>query len=350
MKKYRVAIIGTGVMAPAWMDYPLTRDDVEFVALVDPVSERAEAFKARFHLDAKVYPDLAPALKESGANLIFNVTPPEAHHAVTIGALRAGCDVFSEKPLADTLEHSLEMIRVSQETGKAFFVMQNRRFLKPTVEFKSLIESGAIGKVGLVVNEFYMNPGQGSFRDQVLNHALLTDMAIHQFDMMRYMFSADPVSVYCEDFTIPGSWFTGKPAAVAVFQMTNDIRYVYIGYWASRVMMTTWEGRWRAEGERGVAYWDENNVIHARQLKAGSIQEEHNFNVYNGNINFNTINPSKTLEGLTWHSGCIESMFQALDSGKKCMTDGTDNIKSIAMVYAAIESAEQGRRMDVRYW
>jgi predicted dehydrogenase len=349
MKKYKIAVVGCGAMAPAWMDYAPHRPDVEFVALVDPIPESAKAFRDRYKLQCGIYTDLAEAIKKSGANIAFNITPPEAHKEVTITALRAGCHVFSEKPLADTLENSLEMIRVARECGKEFFVMQNRRFLKPTVQYKSLIESGVIGKVGLVVNEFYMNPGQGTFRDQLLKHALLTDMSIHQFDMMRYMFDVDPISVYCEDFTIPGSYFVGKPAAVAIFRMTNDIRYVYIGYWSSRVMMTTWEGRWRAEGEKGVAYWDEHNNIHARVLRAESIEKEKNFSAYNGNSNFSTVNPSCTLEGLEWHSGCIQSMFEALEKGERCMTDCEDNIKSIAMTYAAIKSAEEGCNVPVIY-
>ena len=348
MKKYRIIVVGCGNMAPAWMAYPSTRSDVEFVALADPVQARAENFRDRYALTCPVFTTQTEALEKTDANLIFNITPPAAHKEVTIEALKHGCHVFSEKPLADNLENALEMIRTARRCNRELFVMQNRRFLKPTVAFKSLIESGTIGKVGMVINEFYMNPGKGTFRDEVLEHALLTDMSIHQFDMMRYMFNVDPLSVYCEDFTIPGSYFKGKPAAVAIFQMTNDIRYVYIGYWSSRVMMTTWEGRWRAEGEKGVAYWDEHNVIRACIHKATDIQDERNFSVYNGNINYHTVLPSQTLEGLTWHSGCIESMFEALEQGKRCMTDCSDNIKSIAMTYAAIESAETGRRVSCK--
>ncbi len=42
-------------------------------------------------------------------------------------------------------------------------------------------------------------------------------------------------------------------------------------------------------------------------------------------------------------------MFNALEGGTPCMTDCSDNIKSIAMTYAAIQSCEEGRRVNVRY-
>lgn len=346
MKKYRIIVVGTGNMAGAWMEYPRTRDDIEFVALVDPVYERAVAFRDRHGLSCPIFASQTEALEKVNANLIFNITPPAAHKEVTIEALEHGCHVFSEKPLADNMENSLEMIRTARRCNREFFVMQNRRFIKPTVEFKSLIDAGTIGNVGLVVNEFYMNPGQGTFRDQVLKHGLLSDMAIHQFDMMRYIFDVDPISVYCDSFQVPGSYFHGMPAATAIFQMTKDIRFVYVGYWASRVAMTTWEGKWRAIGEKGVALWDENNVIHARVQRAKDIQDEKRFSVYDGFINYDTYLPTKTKNGFTGHPGCIESMFQALDEGKRCMTDCSDNLKSIAMVYTAIQSAEEGQKVS----
>lgn len=349
MKKYKVAVVGCGGMCPAWIPYTLTRQDTEITALVDTDTERAQEIKDRYRLTCDIYTDMQDAIERSGANIIYNITPPEVHKEITIGALKAGCHVFSEKPLADNLENSREMVRAQEETGRFLFVMQNRRYLKYTQAYRKLIADGTIGKVGMVTNEFYMNPGEGTFRDKVLEHALLSDMAIHQFDMMRYMFDCDPISVYCEDFTIPGSWFAGKPAAVAIFQMTNDIKYIYIGNWASRVKMTTWEGSWRAVGEKGVASWDENNVISAAVHRAETIGDEKRHSAYDGYANFDTVLPSDGWNGLIGHDGCIESMFEALDKGIPCMTECHDNAKSIGMVYAAIRSAKEGRRVDVEF-
>jgi predicted dehydrogenase len=49
----------------------------------------------------------------------------------------------------------------------------------------------------------------------------------------------------------------------------------------------------------------------------------------------------------TGHAGVIREFLDSLREGRKPMTDCTDNIKSIAMVLAAVESAETGRRVKV---
>jgi predicted dehydrogenase len=218
--------------------------------------------------------------------------------------------------------------------------MQNRRFLKGTAGYKNIMESGSLGKIGLVSTDFFINPGYGSFRDQVLTHALLTDMAVHTFDMVRYMFGAEPLTVYCHGFSPPGLWFKGAPAAICIFEMTGGLVFNYRGYWSSRTLMTTWEGTWRADGSKGTAIWNEKNEQFCEILKYDDIRM--------GNEK-ELIYPANEWDGLVWHSGCLENMFNALAASKKPMTDCTDNIKSIAMVFAAIKSSEEKIKVEVVY-
>lgn len=51
--------------------------------------------------------------------------------------------------------------------------------------------------------------------------------------------------------------------------------------------------------------------------------------------------------GQEGHRGCLDEMFQALAEQRKPETDGTDNIKSMAMVYGALQSAREGRKVDL---
>ena len=85
---------------------------------------------------------------------------------------------------------------------------------------------------------------------------LLLDMAIHTFDAARYLSSADPVSVYCEEFNPPWSWYAGDAAATAIFEMTGGLRYTYRGSWCSEGHHTAWESEWRAVGPNGTATWN----------------------------------------------------------------------------------------------
>ena len=338
MARFRVLMVGTGAMAGEWVPYTLTRNDAEFVGLVEIVKPRAEEFRGHFHLNCGVYDDLAAAIRETGANLVYNITPPETHKDVVLTAMREGCDVFGEKPMADTLENALALLEAAKKCNKTYSVMQNRRFLKTTQDFKMFMKTSGIGPIGFVTTEFYIHHSPiGSFRDS-LKHALLLDMSVHHFDMLRYMFDVDPVSVYCHEFAPAGSWFTDKPAAVCVFEMTKGLVFEYTGYWTGRTQQTLWEGTWRANGAMGSAIWNQKNEQYAEVLKYADPRKgdeaEH-------------LTASDFYHGLEWHSGCIENMYESLLAGKPALTDCTDNIKSMAMVFAAIKSAEEQRKVEV---
>jgi predicted dehydrogenase len=57
--------------------------------------------------------------------------------------------------------------------------------------------------------------------------------------------------------------------------------------------------------------------------------------------------PPDTRDRIGGHRGVIEDFVGAIRNGGTPETAGTDNIKSFAMVLAAIESAEGGRRVDI---
>jgi hypothetical protein len=52
-----------------------------------------------------------------------------------------------------------------------------------------------------------------------------------------------------------------------------------------------------------------------------------------------------TWNGNEGHQGCLDEIFQALIEKRKPETDSTDNIKSMAMVYGALKSAKEGRKV-----
>ena len=94
-----------------------------------------------------------------------------------------------------------------------------------------------------------------------LEHPLLQDMAIHLFDAARAISGADPVSVYCESFRPPWTWYPGACSAMAIFEMTGGLRYTFTGSWSAHGLPTSWTGSWRAAGERGTAPWDGEDAL-----------------------------------------------------------------------------------------
>ena len=76
-------------------------------------------------------------------------------------------------------------------------------------------------------------PPRESNRHYHIRHPLLMDMAIHHFDLMRYVLGQEPVSVHCHAWNPPWSNFTEPPAAVAtiVFDGASRVPLPALKYW-----------------------------------------------------------------------------------------------------------------------
>jgi predicted dehydrogenase len=172
---------------------------------------------------------------------------------------------------------------------------------------------------------------------------LLLDMAIHTFDAARLITGADPTSVYCHEWNPAGSWYDHDASAVAVFEMQdadqNGIVYTYRGSWCSEGLNTTWECDWRIIGETGSVTWDG-----AEHFEAQVVTETGEFRSKLADVAVPDWPDPDMARG---HAGVIEAFFEAIQSGATPETICTDNVKSLAMVFGAIESADIQERVKI---
>jgi predicted dehydrogenase len=336
--KHKIVVAGCGGMSNQWLDYVAQRDDAEIVGLVDIRIESAQAMAEKRGLQVPSFTNLGQALAETGANLVFDITIPASHKLIVTTALEAGCNVLGEKPMAEEMEDAREILRVADRTGKRYAVMQNRRFLKQIRALRETLREGTIGTVGALHADFFLGPHFGGFRD-AMDHPLILDMAIHTFDQARLISGADPVSVYCHEYNPPGSWYQGNSSAICIFEMSDGSVFNYRGSWSAEGFSTSWESDWRITGSKGTARWDGTNhpvceVVDESQPSGW-------------------MNPQKKVEvpdfwkGQEGHPGCLDEMFASLEENRKAETDASDNIKSMAMVFGAMESAKTGRKVQL---
>jgi len=340
--QYKVVVAGCGGMSNMWIDYAMERTDTEIAALVDIKQEFAERMREKKGLICPTFTDLAQAIEQTGANLVFDVTIPASHFQISSTALTHGCNVFSEKPLAETMDECNEIVRIAERTGRSHAVMQNRRFDPRIRSLRKLIESGTIGRIGFVGADFFLGPHFGGFRD-AMESPLLLDMAIHTFDQARLITGADPVSVYCCEFNPPGSWYTGHASAICIFEMSDGSIFNYRGSWCAEGAPTSWEAEWRIMGETGTAIWDGHGEPYAEVVAPGD-QEGKFIRDY---VRLTPEARPQADEALSGHAGCLEEMFRALEEGRPAETDCRDNRYSMAMVLAALESAKRGEKVSI---
>ncbi|MCR2807566.1 Gfo/Idh/MocA family protein [Paenibacillus soyae] len=340
MREFTIVVAGCGGMANAWVKDALQRSNATIVGLVDIKLEFAQAMAERHGLNCKLYTDLAEAIKDTGANLVYDVTIPASHFHICSTAMRLGADVFGEKPMAESMEEARELVALSENTGRTYTVMQNRRFNAPIRALRGVIKEGKIGKVGYIGADFFLAPHFGGFRD-MMDSPLILDMAIHTFDQARYLTGADPVSVYCHEFNPQGSWYAGNASAICIFEMSDGSVFSYRGSWSAEGKPTSWDAEWRVNGDKGTALWDGADNLHAEVVAPGD---------QNGKFirDYTPLDIARSWTGRSGHEGCFDEMYSALIEGRTAETDCRDNIKSMAMVYGAIHSAREGRKIDLR--
>lgn len=332
----RAILVGCGTMGARWataLSASPLRERVQLVALVDVNQDVAEAVRRANNLtDAVVVSDLKTALGRVDADIVFDVAVPDARKDIVLTAFKAGCDVLTEKPMAASMNDARDIVAASMSSGRLHAVTQNRRFKESIRRIRQFLASGAIGEISALHCDFFIGAHFGGFRD-VMEHVLLLDMAIHTFDAARFMSGKNAVAVYCQETNPKGSWYAHGAAANAIFELQDSVTFTYRGSWAAEGANTSWEASWRIIGSAGTLLWDGESAITA--------------SVVDGDEGF--FRPLKPVEVPAWtdhrvtneHVSAIEDFLDALDRGTPLESPGPDNIKSLAMVFGAIESAQK---------
>lgn len=334
MSARRAVLVGAGGMGRSWAVALTENPQVSLVGWVDLDLARARRGAEQLDLSGVATgDDLDTALEELAPDFVLDAAVPEAHHSVTARCLERGVAVLGEKPMAASLAEARDLVRRAEEHSTLFVVSQNRRYNAGLLALKGL--TGRLGGIGQLNAEFYKAPHFGGFREEMAS-PLLVDMAIHTFDAARYLIGTDPLSVHCDEFNPPWSWFAGAACALAEFEFAGGARFSYQGSWCADGLETSWDAGWRAVGRLGTALWD-GSAEPLAELGPGGAEGKPLERVAPGPVE---------LPGLGI-AGSLTDFLRALDGGEAPMNECHDNLKSFAMVSAALESSRTGRRVAI---
>ncbi len=336
----KIAHVGCGGMSAAWLEALKGLPQVELVALIDLRLEAAQLARDLYAPAAFAGNDFDSFIKENPVDAVFNCTIPEAHFPVTMAALQQGCHVLTEKPLANTLSEAQKMIQAAQQTERVLSVIQNRRYQRSIRFIRNCIESGKIGEVSELAADYYMGPRFGGFREE-MDSPLLLDMAIHHFDMARFLAGGNPRTVFCHEWNPPQSWYRSGGSAHALFQFENGLVFNYRGSWCADGAPTSWNAAWRIIGSKGSILWDGDD-----QVQIEVVDKVSGF-LPKARIQKPKIPAATDYE--SGHASLIHEFIDCIRSGRKPETHAEDNIHSLAMVFKAIESSRKGRRVKVHF-
>ncbi|MDF9796669.1 1,5-anhydro-D-fructose reductase (1,5-anhydro-D-mannitol-forming) [Catalinimonas alkaloidigena] len=197
MKQINWGIIGVGDVAelksgPAFQK----AEGSNLLAVMRRNAEKAKDFADR-HQVPHWYDDAEKLIANPEINAIYVATPPSSHEGYAIQALRAGKDVYLEKPMAPSLAACDRIIEEVEKSGKKLSVAHYRRALPAFMKVKALLDAGAIGDVRFAQIQIFqpakskiIAQTESNWRVQpdISGGGLFHDIAPHQMDLMYHYF------------------------------------------------------------------------------------------------------------------------------------------------------------------
>ncbi len=170
--KINIGWIGVGTRGYAGLDWLHTAaaNDVQVTAICDTyqgyIARAQDRLQTVWGAKAKTYVDYRELLADKSIDAVYIMTPEHLHHDMTIAALKAGKNVYIEKPLAHTIEEGFEIVKAWEQSKKICQVGTQNRSSSLYKKAKELIQQGMVGDVHFVRAFWYRNglPNEPSWR------------------------------------------------------------------------------------------------------------------------------------------------------------------------------------------
>lgn len=339
--KVRFIQVGMGGWGRDWASFAIPRvDEVAPVAWVDASAETLALARERLGLpEDRCFPSLEQAFAAVDADAVLITASLPGHVPLAQAALEAGKHVLIEKPFAPTLAEAQQLIDTANRRGRVLMISQNYRFFPAVRAAASLVRERTMGDLGMIKIDFrrYANTApRGNHRHYTLRQPLLMDMSIHHFDLLRLITGSEPRRVSCYAWNPPWSNFDEPAAAVADITFENGVVVSYRGSWVSPGPQTPWAGIWSMECSNGEIDWTSRG---GRDLSADRVRVR----APGGGLQRVEL-PALKYFG---RAGCLAAFAQAIVSGTEPECSGRDNLRSLALMFAMIESATRGMPIDV---
>ncbi len=296
----RVAVLGLGIGKHHVRDF-LVCDDVDVVAACDVNEKELEYARQKWGIE-HLYTDYRRLLSEQKPDAIAIALPNYLHEPVTIEALRAGCHVLCEKPMALNTEGAQRMRDASRETDRTLMINFNRRFHASAAAAKRFCEGGRLGHIYFARSVWHRRrgfPGFGGWfgtKSQSGGGALI-DLGIHRLDLALWLMGyPQPVTVSAATYSFLGKsradlekkLFDVEDLATAYIRFSNGSTLVLEASWAlnqreADLMTTHIYGTQGGLLEKNLnetyefdafAYTEENGVLIDHHLKQLSTREQ----------------------------------------------------------------------------
>ncbi|MEM7417583.1 MAG: Gfo/Idh/MocA family oxidoreductase [Gemmatimonadota bacterium] len=254
MTPLRFVLVGLGARSRTWLHMLTEHSDCTLVGLVDS-SPDAVSRAVADHPAAVAGATLGEVLAKVDADVALLCTPPAGRHDQIEAACGNGVAILAEKPLADTVEDAEAHVAAAAAAGVPLTVGLNFRYLGVTKALKHLFSPDRLGapEFGRFTYERWRDGRLPRLNKYPLTMAqpMLWEQSVHHFDLMRFVYDAEPVRISARTFNPSWSMYADDANVSALITFTDGIEVTYQGTWAGNWQQMGFD--WRTECQRGIA-------------------------------------------------------------------------------------------------
>jgi predicted dehydrogenase len=337
-------VLGCGIIGGTHAAAVAALPDAQLVAVADSDPARAAALGAAYGVPA--YTGLPQMLAGSALDVVTIGTPSGLHAAQACAAMRAGCHVLVEKPMALTTADLDTLLEVQAATGRQLAVVSQHRFDPASREVQQRVAAGAFGRLvlGSATVAWWRSQAYYDSADwrgtRALDGGVLMNQAIHSIDLLQWLMG--PVhSVYAHAGTRV-HMMESEDVAVAVLRFANGALGTIAATTGAAPGDVT---RIEICGDTGSAIIENDHLVRLRLAGEGTASPP------------STGTASDTPgagTGLTGspvpnsHTVQIADLIRAIREGGTPLVDGHAGRRPVDIILAIYESARTGQEVVVR--
>jgi predicted dehydrogenase len=332
----RLILAGLGVRGRHWAKVISRSPRAELAAYVDPNPAAFDAVTAEYG-ERPTFTTLDTALAElMDIDGIVLANPPLGREVQIRAVAERGLPMLVEKPLALDLNEAAHLTAIAASAGIPLMVGLNFRYLGVTKAVKAMIADETVGTPAFArfTYERYRDGHRPDLNKYPLTmaHPMLWEQSIHHFDLMRFVYDSEPVSVMCQTWNPSWSMYDDDTNVAALFTFENGMIINYQGTWQSGWAEPRFE--WRTDCTNGVM---------TQRDQFGDLYYAQKFDA---DLTPVALPPHE--QWITETAGLLDAFIDAVADQAPLQCSARDHLHSLAMVEACILSSRENRSISIR--
>ncbi|MDE0310769.1 MAG: Gfo/Idh/MocA family oxidoreductase, partial [Caldilineaceae bacterium] len=246
----------------------------------------------------------------------------------------AGKHIFSQKPLAPSLGEAERIVEICRDAGVTLMVNQQARWAPPHRALRLLVEQGVLGHVYAISHFHRAYQDYGWYAEH--EDFNIVDHGIHYVDLSRYFSGHTPLRVKATTTMVPGQNAVSPMIYTILFEYEESSQIMTTLHFNNIVSAPALHDHlWFLDGTRGSALL--SNPMGTAKLSVSLKDSPEQVQTYE-------IAGTWGYEGF---AGSMGEMLRAMEEGREPECTGRDNLESIRMAVAAVESSNSGESVEL---